>query len=66
MNTEQNAMVSPIKHKDVYGKTLYYLKITTKEGETLINIGEKTYTRVLQLTQPSAILTITDTATKPK
>lgn len=37
------AEVTPIKHKDVRGKELLYLKIETESGELLINIGDKTF-----------------------
>lgn len=43
------AEVTPIKHTDVRGKELLYLKIKTEEGEVLINIGEKTYESIKRL-----------------
>lgn len=38
--------VSAIKHHDVRGKELLYIKI----GDVVINVGEKTYKEVGQLT----------------
>lgn len=49
---KQNATVTAIKFTDVRGKFLYYLKIETEAGETIINIGDKTFNRVESLTKP--------------
>lgn len=51
--TTNNAQVSAIRHKDVKGRELLYLKIEVagKEPE-LINIGQRTYDAVEKLTAP--------------
>lgn len=41
--------VTPIKHTDVRGKELLYLKIEHSGREVVINIGEKTYEAVSEL-----------------
>lgn len=41
--------VEAIQHKDVKGKTLYYIRIKKGEQEVLINVGEKTYKGVVEL-----------------
>lgn len=39
-----------IKHTDVKGKELKYIKLTNSNGQTLlINIGEKTFNNLIQL-----------------
>lgn len=47
---EKNAKITAIKHADVYGKILMYLKIETEKGTQMVNIGEKTFERVEELT----------------
>lgn len=41
--------VEAIQHKDVKGKTLYYIRIKNGTSEVLINVGEKTYKGVVEL-----------------
>lgn len=50
-----NAEITAIEHTDVFGKKLYYLRITTSLGEHFINIGEKTYNKVKELTDITKI-----------
>lgn len=47
-----NANVQAIKHKDVRGNELLYLKITVGENEILINIGKKTHDGINELLNP--------------
>lgn len=45
-----NAQVTSIKHKDVNGKELLYLKIEAPgKPDVLINVGQKTYDKVQNL-----------------
>lgn len=41
--------VETIKHTDVRGKVLNYLKITNGEKQVLINIGDKTFETVSEV-----------------
>lgn len=43
------ATVESIKHHDVRGKELLYLKITKGKNELVINIGEKTFREIENL-----------------
>lgn len=45
--------VEPIKHKDVRGKELLYLKLTNEGREVLINIGQRTFSDVELLLNPN-------------
>lgn len=49
-----NANVEAIKHADVRGKLLTYLRIKTEKGECLINIGDKTFNQIKAITQSKA------------
>lgn len=62
--------VEAIKHKDVRGKEMLYLKLTHEvtQKEVVINIGQKTFDAVSNMdtvTLPEAQLTI-ETATPKK
>lgn len=55
--------VETIEFKDVRGKQLLYLKITSNGKEVLINVGQKTFDSVKELetpTQPELPLTLGD------
>lgn len=41
--------VEAIEHKDVSGKSLYYLRITNGEHKVIVNIGVGTYNKVKEL-----------------
>lgn len=43
--------VQVVKHADIRGNVLLYLKITGTKGEVIINIGEKTFNQVKVLAQ---------------
>lgn len=47
--------VTVIKHKDVRGKELNYLKLKNENGEVLINVGDKTYNQVNDLQQKKEV-----------
>ena len=38
-----------IKHLDVHGKALYYLKLTNGTDEHYVNVGQKTFETVIKL-----------------
>ena len=42
--------VTALQHTDVRGKQLNYLRLTTETQELLLNVGEKTYNTVLEMT----------------
>lgn len=44
--------IETVKHKDVRGKELLYLRVTNKhQEEYLVNVGEKTYKEVTELVE---------------
>lgn len=40
---------SAIAHKDVHGRTLYYLSLTNGKDNVWVNVGEKTFNNVKKL-----------------
>lgn len=52
--------VEAIKHKDVRGKEMLYLKLTNEatQKEVVINIGQKTFDAVSNMTEPEPQLKI--------
>lgn len=46
-----------IKHTDVRGKILYYVKLESNGNEMLINIGEKSYHHIIKITNEEKIKT---------
>ena len=46
-----NAEVKAIKHLDVLEKPQYYIKIETSHGTHMINVGEKTFNKINELTK---------------
>ena len=62
-----NTTVTPIRHKDVYGKELLYIKIETENGTTVINVGEKTLIKVEELiTEKKEKAALSSAATRSK
>lgn len=47
-----NAIVEPIAHFDVKGNKQLYIKITSNEKMTIINIGQKTFDGLLDTLTP--------------
>lgn len=42
--------VKAVRHKDIRGKELLYVVITTDKGEAIISVGQKTFDRVEEIT----------------
>lgn len=59
-------LVEPIKHKDVRGKEMLYLKITHEgtKKEVVINIGQKTFDAVAEIGLPPTAKLLIETTDK--
>lgn len=51
LNLNIMAQTTAIKHADVNGKELFYLRISNGSEQVMVNVGKSTYDKVLALDQ---------------